>query len=294
MGLVEKSIATTTKQSYRLAWAEFGAFLGWRWESVSSDHTALQQGVLQFVLYCIDKGLSSATISGKLAGIAFYCSLFIGFDPTREVVLGRVLKGWRRDNVTGGRTRVLREAITFQLLVDILGALSSCCYDGFEVGLFRLCMVWMFFGAFRVSELLGTRMRSGRRYGEVRVYDGRLGIWLGQSKTDPLGRGKWVWLNENGTAAVCPVQEWRFFLQLERGPGDEIFCHADGARVTAPQLLAVLRMALKKLGIDPVGFGTHSFRIGAATAAARLGWSWDRIRQIGRWNSRCCERYVRK
>lgn len=90
------------------------------------------------------------------------------------------------------------------------------------------------------------------------------------------------------------MEEWRVFRSGGQVSEGEIFCHASGARATAAQLLAVLRMALKRLGLNPVGFGTHSFRIGAATEAAGLGWSWDRIQQIGRWRSRCYERYVRK
>lgn len=150
---------------------------------VPESRAVFEQGVLQFVLHCRDKGLSSATISGKIAGVSFYASLFLGFDPTKDVLISRVLKGWGREK-RGGRKGVLREAITFELLVRLLRALPGCCYDSSEVAVFRLCMVWMFFGAFRVSELLGTRWAGGRRYEEIRLDGGRLGIWLGHSKTE--------------------------------------------------------------------------------------------------------------
>ncbi|KAJ1124094.1 hypothetical protein NDU88_002556 [Pleurodeles waltl] len=67
----------------------------------------------------------------------------------------------------------------------------------------------------------------------------------------------------------------------------------DGTRLLASQLLAVLRMALRRLGLDPSNYGTHSFRIGAATEARNQGKSDQLIKQLGRWRSGCFQKYVR-
>ncbi|KAJ1209143.1 hypothetical protein NDU88_004521 [Pleurodeles waltl] len=48
-----------------------------------------------------------------------------------------------------------------------------------------------------------------------------------------------------------------------------VFVHEDGSHLSAPQFLAVLRMSVQRLGLDPSSYGTHSFRIGAATEARR-------------------------
>ncbi|KAM4013529.1 uncharacterized protein ACNLHF_003612 [Anomaloglossus baeobatrachus] len=47
--------------------------------------------------------------------------------------------------------------------------------------------------------------------------------------------------------------------------------HEDGSPMTRFQSLSVFRKCLRSLGFSPLEFGTHSFRIGAATEAARLG-----------------------
>ncbi|XP_073511592.1 basic phospholipase A2 sphenotoxin subunit B-like isoform X2 [Phyllobates terribilis] len=43
-------------------------------------------------------------------------------------------------------------------------------------------------------------------------------------------------------------------------------------------------------GNHPKDYGTHSFRIGAATEAARAGLSETEVQRIGRWRSTCLAR----
>jgi hypothetical protein len=40
-------------------------------------------------------------------------------------------------------------------------------------------------------------------------------------------------------------------------------------------------------------FNTHSFRLGAATSAFVNGISEEEIKKLGRWSSKCSERYIR-
>ncbi|KAJ1084552.1 hypothetical protein NDU88_004699 [Pleurodeles waltl] len=61
--------------------------------------------------------------------------------------------------------------------------------------------------------------------------------------------------------------------------GDEV----DGSHLLASQFLAVLRMAVGRLGLEPSSYGTHSFRIGAATEARRQCKSDQSIKQLGKF-----------
>ena len=71
---------------------------------------------------------------------------------------------------------------------------------------------------------------------------------------------------------LCPLRKGRQ-LQEQRIQGVEwVFCHQDWSRVTAYQLLMVLRKALREVGEEAGSYGTHSFRIGAATEAVREAW----------------------
>jgi len=66
-------------------------------------------------------------------------------------------------------------------------------------------------------------------------------------------------------------------------------CRAVASFFTAnhPKLQAMLRRTLQSLGLPPHKFGTHSLRIGAATAAASAGIPMDLIKSMGRWSSEC-------
>jgi hypothetical protein len=47
------------------------------------------------------------------------------------------------------------------------------------------------------------------------------------------------------------------------------------------------------LGLDSTLYSTHSFRSGAATAAAAAGLSDAEVQRLGRWRSSVFARYVR-
>ncbi|KAM4013588.1 uncharacterized protein ACNLHF_003677 [Anomaloglossus baeobatrachus] len=56
---------------------------------------------------------------------------------------------------------------------------------------------------------------------------------------------------------------------------------SDGSPLTKFQFLALFHKCLRSFGLKPTDFGTHSFRIGAATEAARAGLSNSEIQRIG-------------
>ena len=54
-----------------------------------------------------------------------------------------------------------------------------------------------------------------------------------------------------------------------------------------------LREALLQAGIDTTNFSGHSFRIGAASTAARAGLNDSFIQTLGRWKSSAFMAYIR-
>ena len=102
--------------------------------------------------------------------------------------------------------------------------------------------------------------------------------------------GRKVCLSKCAVQEFCPVR-WGKTIRLQQGVG--VFQHEDGSKVSAYQLLMVLRKALRELGIDAEGYGTHSFRIGAATEVEQKGWRREAIMEMGRWASDCYTGYLR-
>jgi hypothetical protein len=95
---------------------------------------------------------------------------------------------------------------------------------------------------------------------------------------------------------VCPVsafEKWR-----EMGPvwewGQPAFRWSSGRPLTSAQFNVVLKERLKGYvaGADR-WFTTHSFRTGAASMMAAMGYGDEDIKSMGRWSSRAFETYIR-
>lgn len=126
---------------------------------------------------------------------------------------------------------------------------------------------------------------------DVLLANGAVRLRIRRSKTDVLGQGAWVPLHAVPGPA-CPVTAVAEFLTYRRGVG-HFLVHEDGSSLSRYQFQAVLKRCLAAVGVCPGEYGTHSFRIGAATEAARAGLSEIEVQRIGRWRSSCFAGYVR-
>ena len=68
---------------------------------------------------------------------------------------------------------------------------------------------------------------------------------------------------------------------------------SDGSPLTKAFFVASVRQALVRFGVNPRSYAGHSFRIGAAMAAAEAGVEDSVIQSLGRWNSTAFLRYIR-
>ncbi|OCT78044.1 hypothetical protein XELAEV_18029140mg, partial [Xenopus laevis] len=149
---------------------------------------------------------------------------------------------------------ITKEFIGKQAIRDAKGKGSR---SSFEARLFRLAFSWALFGAFGIGALVSnnTAAGGGVKYKDVRVHTHELTIQVKNSKADKGGGG--------------------FKIPLA-----EVF-------------IAVFRKAMTALGLAAKEYGSHYFRIGAATEAARWGLGEEMIRKIGRWESNRFKSYVR-
>ena len=93
-------------------------------------------------------------------------------------------------------------------------------------------------------------------------------VHLRRSKMDQFSRGVHIYLGKTGQA-ICPVSALLGYL-VRRGqsPGP-LFLFQDGSSLSRHRLLVHVNRALSLQGVNTAGVNGHSFRIGAATAAAR-------------------------
>ena len=92
---------------------------------------------------------------------------------------------------------------------------------------------------------------------------------------------------------LCPVTALLGYL-LARGAGPgPLFSFEDGKPLTRIRLVEKVRRALQVAGVLSKPYSGHSFRIGAATTAARVGVEDSTIKMLGRWRSNACQLYIR-
>ncbi|KAM4031882.1 LOW QUALITY PROTEIN: uncharacterized protein ACNLHF_019259 [Anomaloglossus baeobatrachus] len=286
--LVRASVAPATWQAYGKAWSEWLIFAGH--PPIDSSEPARLAATVRYLIHLRDSGFSGSVARNRLTGIAFHFKLRGWSDITKSFIISRAVRGWCR--LTPCQEH--RRPISFALLARLIGAVHNFC-SSFESALFAVSFGLAFFGALRIGELLSlSRHRpGGLRHNDVTVSNGGLRIRIRKSKkkTDPSGRGSWIPLFAT-PGPVCPIVLVNNYLAVHRS-GVSFLSHEDGSPLTKFQFLALFRKCLRSFGLKPTDFGTHSFRIGAATEAARAGLSNSEIQRIGRWRSSCFARYVR-
>ena len=117
-------------------------------------------------------------------------------------------------------------------------------------------------------------------------------VHLRRSKTDPFGNGVTIYLGRSGHT-ICPATALLGYLAMRGQQPGPLFLFRNGSPLSKERLLVHLRQALSHQGLDPSGLTGHSFRIGAATAAARAGMEDSLIQTLGRWHSAAFLRYIR-
>ena len=117
-------------------------------------------------------------------------------------------------------------------------------------------------------------------------------VCLKRSKTDPFGAGTMLHLGATGTV-LCPVSSLLGYLAVRPPAHGPLFVFQDGSTLSRPRLVQSLRQALSSVGVDDSPFSGHSFRIGAATTAAKAGINDSLIQTLGRWKSSAFTLYIR-
>ncbi|XP_040290783.1 uncharacterized protein LOC121003196 isoform X1 [Bufo bufo] len=285
--LLQASLSEGTWRMYDRAWS--------RWQQWCNDlGVEVLDGeipLLLFIGHVKDQGWSVAKINGCMAGLAFGFKLRNSPDITKSFLVRQILKGYRRFQ----RVKDSRLPVSFSLLLQLGEQVAGVCRSAWEVSLFRLAFALAFFGAFRLGELVcaSVQREGGLRSEDVTLYDDRVLIYLRFSKTDQEGRGHLVSLFEVPGCLLCPVRCLRDFQGRAGVAAGPILRHEDGSFLSRFQFIAVFKKCLRNLGMDSGKFTGHSFRIGAATEAARLGVRDEVIKRIGRWESERFRLYVR-
>lgn len=282
-------MSESTWSAYVKVWGEWLRLV--RESGAEDDRGELRLLVLYFVSRNMENGVGVSSIGKKLAALSFLFKLQGMEDWTKEFWVRQALKGYRK----GHKKKDNRRPVTFANLLAICDQLGLVCSSSYECLLFTAAFSLAFFGVFRVGELVSPSKKEagGILVQDVRACTGSVCLRLRRSKTDQLGKGIDVWLHALPGSPVCPVRTVGEFGKIRPVGEGPFLCHENGAYLSKFQFVAVFRKCLSMIGLDEKAYASHSFRIGAATEAARCGLDEAAMRRIGRWESKRFRSYIR-
>ena len=293
-----RSLAPTTLSSYRSAANCYLAFC-----SQFNLHPLplSQSSVVSFVVYLAETGVSYASLRTYLSGIRFLQISNGLADPCLSAypMLEYVIRGIRRSPKTPSRPP--RLPITPDILQLLFASWSRTPRDdNYDTTMLWAACCVGFFGFMRAGEFTCSSLQAfdhSKLCPQDIAVDSHhnptmVTIHLRHSKTDPFGAGLTIYLGRTGHP-ICPVSALLSYMSLRGQHPGPLFLFRDGSCLSKQRLLSRINKALASQGVDSAHITGHSFRIGAATTAARLGLEDSLIQTLGRWRSSAFLRYLR-
>ena len=242
------------------------------------------------------QGLSPQTIKVYLAGIR-HMQISIGLPDPKEFTsmprLCMVQSGIQRyvseQESQGSKIRL---PITPTILVKMHNYWLPKSTET-DIKMLWAATTICFFGFFRSGEITVPSTSSFNpsihlAWGDVSVDNPHspttLKLRLKKSKTNQLGNGVDVYVGRTDSP-LCPVGAGLDYMVARGSDPGPFFKFSDGSPLTQSKFTQEVREVLQALGLPYLEFAGHSFRIGAATAAAKAGIEDSVIRTLGRWNS---------
>jgi integrase len=206
-----------------------------------------------------------ATIRRAMAAITV-AHRAVGLDPPTKTEAVRVaLAGIRRE--IGTKRRQMRP-----LLPKRLKRIAEAQPHGLRWCRDMALLLVGFAAALRRSELVAVQVEH------LKFGKGGVRLLIPTSKTDQDGEGEWLGVPEEPGSATCPVAAVRLWLergQIEKGyvfraiKGRSFVDRNDDRHLAPRAVAAVVRRAVRLLGIDAKDFAGHSLRRGLVSACYR-------------------------
>ena len=156
-----------------------------------------------------------------------------------------------------------------------------------------------YFGFFRLGELLlptEAETRALLKWGDITFNHASqptlLKVHLHVAKCDQFGEGTDVFMGRTGNT-ICPIDACLAYVAVRGDSPGPFFMTQESKPLLKPSFVFEVRKALSAVGLPAGDYAGHSFRIGAATAAAAAGIEDSTIQLLGRWNSAAFLSYVR-
>ena len=262
---------------------------------------ASQHTLCLFISFLARSGLSYATINSYLSALR-YLHIINGVPEPKQELLPKFLlvkRGIRKEKAKCHQQKP-RLPITPQILRHIKALWLTQQIDHDTVMLWAACCL-CFFGFFRLGEITCSTESSFDKDSDLAISDLALDnhthpsfivVKLKQSKTDQFRKGAQIVVGRTDND-LCPVAALLHFISIRGTAEGPLFRFQNGKFLTKSNFIPHIRRALSTLGYDSHHYAGHSFRIGAASTAAKANLEDSMIRTLGRWESDAFLSYIR-
>ena len=280
-----------------------------RANNIKKELPISESTVITFVLWLAnERNVKAGTINSYLAGIR-QLHIMKGLEPPkmRTELVNLALKGKsHKDNAAKlAATIHERQPVTPDVLLLLKARLRSSTFSAVDQRLVWAVCTICFFGALRGAEIM---CRSESEFDpaytllaedvKVTTEPGSgiscLQLRIKAPKEDKKGRAVVIDIYPS-RADICPVaayQKWRL-LGPPSDNGQPAFRWSSGAPLTGRRLNNILKERLTGYLDGADKYTVHSFRTGAASMMAALGYADEEIKSLGKWSSSAFENYIR-
>lgn len=295
--LTQAALAPSTLNTYRQAWNIFESFSRETLGQVSKLPLSVTT-ISLFIAYLFKKQFAPSTISTYLSALGYVHKMLSISDNTRSFLVDKLVTGTYRLS----QTLDTRLPITIPILNSMLTALPSLIISPYEQCLFKAMFLFAFSTFARIGELVAVKNIPLDHI--VQLSDVSLSSVHGEVKEVTVSFRKFKHNIKEGAKTITfsdsnvgtkdsPISSLVSFLHLRPKSPGPLFCLTNGQPLTRSYFDKILHKCFDYCQLDSSKYKGHSFRIGAATAAADRGWSDAKIREMGRWKSNAFKKYIR-
>lgn len=292
------SLAANTDKTYETGKRKFLQFC--KFYQVPDPIIPTTESILCYFVVHLARTVQHDTIKVYLSATKhLHLQQNYNLELDKFIRLQYVLRGIKRSQTKSTKIRlpILQEHM--EMFFHLLQPFSVRNHDNIMIWA-AMCLA--FFGFLRTSEFTVDRLfqddkHLGKRdivFEPSLVSPVRMTVNVKCSKTDPFRKGIKLTIGKTGknVCAVNAVKHYLTFLD-NKEQKKPLFTCQDGKPLSRTRFVKEVQNLLEMSGANPLHFNGHSFRIGAATAAAAAGLPSWLIKNLGRWTSDCYERYVR-
>ena len=287
--LINDSYAPVTLANYSRwirRFAQFATSRGLQHLPASSDT------VESFILFCYQNYYSVGTIRSALGAISFHHKCRQYKDPTRSFRITRLLIGIKKNAKVKDKLLPINHKLLEKILI-----MSDNIASNYKKWMFKAMLLLLYHGCMRVCEIVKSPSNDhALKFKDLSIIHKNIeprALKLTLATFKHSKESVSFKIRKQDNANFCPVQVLLQYVKLRGHKDGPLFINENGKPANRQFLASHLKSFVKKLGLTPSSYNTHSLRIGRTTDMAAAGVPEQIIKATGRWGSDAFTKYIR-